>query len=300
MPRSWEDDVLEGAALVGVGEDAHGELVSWPVRIKLLRAAIKRMSEPSRGPVFVFVEQLHPFLAAMNARAPRFRLHEGTHFYPYLLHRANMSVEHLTVHRKLRRMAATGRVRFVGVDVQAAEFPWLWEQLPGGDAGLDALVRAVVARHAPRFLRARNRGSVRNRCNARIIRDLMGALQPVDPSFYWAHNGHVAKASRETREAHPAYELEGALLGRWKPAVSYRAVLTYSPRLWHVWAGPQRLAREQQSAARELFGGRPQALPRLPSNVELSGLFRDGDADWYVTVPEAPRMRMLKRETSLP
>lgn len=288
------------AALVGVGEAAHGELVSWPVRLALLRAAT---TPAARRPVYVFVECLHPLVAAMNVPGPF--AEDGGRFYPCLIPYANMSAQHLALHRRLRAMAARGEVRFVGIDVQVAtaHLAPFWERMPGGEPALDALVRRVVQKHGRGF--TLGDGADRNRRNARIIAELMRTLTPAaaaaGPCFYWAHNAHVARGGQETR-ADASYRLEGWYLARALGAGRYLSVLTYAPVLWAMWGrspreGPKRFL-EPSPRTRALFAAGPRTLrlhlhPALPEGTVVSDYFRQGDADWLITVPEAPRLRPL-------
>ncbi len=283
-------DVLT-AQLVGVGEAAHGELMSWATRIRLLNAALRRHAQP----VVVFTEQAHPLVAAMNAPGG-FELHPPE-FVPHLLPFAQLSAEHLAIHRRLRRLSAAGRVVFVGVDVAAGCFPELWRAglLPGGDARTDAIVRAAIDRHSRGF--KRGDGTARNQRNAAVILDLMRELPRAPMYFYWAHNGHVAYDHlKPERDRH--YQLEGELLRRALPPGAYRAVLTYSPGpVWSFWGDvkKQRRALEPSRAARLFFKERPTTMrmSSLPEGLVLNRLFRASDADWVVVVATSPRMTPL-------
>lgn len=276
--------------LVGVGEKEHGELGSWPTRLRLLHAAVS--AAPRGKPVVVFMEQLHPFLAAMNAHGGRrFDLAtEPGRFHPYIIHGANMSAEHLALHRRLRRWSAAGRVRFVGVDVHVVAFPGLWAQLPPGDVALDALVRRTVERHGAGFVGS---GSVmpRNVRNVAILKALMRALGATTarPFFYWAHNSHVARDQVGTSDA---YRLDGSMLG---PVPQYLSVLTYSPRMWQLEQSlRQRLVQDDSPRVRRqlLERRRTWVAPGLPPGVPILGRqFRTGDADWFVISCGLPPVR---------
>jgi hypothetical protein len=278
-------DVLR-AQLIGVGENAHGELVSWSTRLRLLRAALRRFPD---DPIVVFVEQMHPYLAAMNTPGA-FHVDHG--FHPHLMVDANRSIEHLAIHKKLRKLSAAGRVVFVGVDVQIVRFPHLWSALPGGDRKVDAIIRKVATSHGRGFVPGD--GADRNRRQAAIIAEVMRELRTGPaPCFFWAHNEHVAYGSANTR-ADKQYRVEGDLL---RQVLAYKSVLTYSPRLWHVWGGatkPKEMV-EPSAATRRFFSRTPRTVRMANVDVVLSELFTSTDADWVVAIPTSPKLTLSAR-----
>jgi hypothetical protein len=285
---------MAAAELVGVGEAAHGELLSWGTRLDLLKSALSRTSEN----VVVFVENLHPFVSAMNVRG-NFLRHDERTFYPFLCADANCSRQHLRIHEELR--ALNSAVRFVGVDVQVTSFPDLWRQTQTGDAALDSAVRRAVERRGSGFVPGW--GADRNRRNARIILDLMSAIRATT-YFYWAHNAHVCLSCQESR-ATAGYETEGSLL-RAALGARYRSVLTYAPRLWCAWGtggARQYVLLERSERARRMFGGKldrsgRRELRRLPRGLAVDdGMFRDGDFDLLVVSPRGPRLTLLSQSS---
>lgn len=290
-----QSDVLS-ARLVGVGEAAHGELVSWPTRVRLLRAALRQSPDE---PIVVFLEQLHPFVAAMNVPGEFFVDPDGGDSHPFLIADANWSAEHLLIHENLRRLSGAGRVIFVGIDVQVGLFPHLWKALPGGEPRVDELTKRTVEKHARGF--KRGNGADRNRRNTAVILSIMRELRAGAPSFYWAHNEHVAVASQNTR-ASREYRVEGDLLRRALPAGAYVSVLTYSPRMWNVWGAEKpRLMIEPSSTTRRFFGApRTTRMSDLPDGMVLNDLIRSDDADWVVASPTSPKMVKNRRKKSHP
>jgi hypothetical protein len=291
-PVIMQKDVL-AAQLVGVGEMAHGELMSWPIRIRLLRAAL------AHGPVVVFMEHLHPYLAAMNVPG-KFEIEDGK-FYPFLMSDANMSTEHLAIHKRLRKLSGGGRVVFIGIDVQVSAFPVLWDALPGGDPATDAMVRAVIKKHSGGF--KIGDGTVRNIRNAAIILDLMHELRAkASKFFYWAHNGHVGYGEPATRKPGTKFMLEGELLRRALPTDGYKAVLTYSPGpVWTFWGSPkQKRMMEPSPETRRFFKNAPKTMrmASLPVGIVMDELFTSSDADWVVVSPSSPRMTRMSQEKS--
>lgn len=233
----------EAADVIGIGEDAHGELVSWPTRLCLTRALCKRGYD-----VVILCEQLHPFVARMNDKRFKLLRAEDNDFVPYMTGGANMSKEHTSYHRRFHALAHSpeNKVRFVGIDVQIVEHAYLWDvpDLRPNDETEDYNeTRAMIHRYEKEFLRDAHkdskRGATRNKVNARIISELVESSRKASKRptkfLYFAHNGHVARSISFGPDASDkCYRPDGWHLARCD-GFKYLAIATYALYLPNVW-----------------------------------------------------------------
>lgn len=237
---------LLAARVIGVGEHAHGDTVSWHWREAILNFLSSRGFE-----VIVACEQADAFLE--NFRGQRLedlngdesswswwppppaseeqskdtnREEDRALFYPHLLPFSCYHPLQLEFARRMSRIAsASSSVSFVGIDVQQLSFPALRTRMSG------LLRRHGITRETARAWTGahdttRRRGALRNRLNAHILVRLAettrqkktGAREGDDNNIkvlYFAQNEHVATRT-PSRSASPSsssssYVVEGQL-----------------------------------------------------------------------------------------
>lgn len=261
-------DAVERCAVVGVGEHAHGDLVSWRWREAIMRELRRR-----GVPFVVLCENLDFYVRGARRQGGRrleFRRHESgglTSFTPHLVAGSDLTREHMRVTRRVARLAG-GHV--YGIDAQAAGFPHLAAApSPGDYVSRIAGASFRLWQAAPEA--QRRDGALRNRLNADTILAALrsapprpGLARPGAPRpklLYFAHNEHVATGCRAARE-NRAYQTEGALL-RAALGDAYLSVATWAPRLWALWGARARRAGARDAAARVFVS--PRA--RLPEGA---------------------------------
>lgn len=241
------------ADIVAVGEHMHGDKLSWDVRLRLVRDAVR-----AGHAVTILCENLDAYVAGLSEVPIKFR-DEPDGFYPNMMAWAQDRRTHLAATRALAQMAE-GRV--YGIDVQALCFEDT-PQLRGRKLVRDALKRVRQVWLANK--ESMNRGAIRNVLNAETVLRLWDVLSSNGQGggdkpakfFYFAHNEHVALSCHETRR-NPSYVPDGALLaqGCARRGIKYLSVGTYAPvmqakrgLLTHTDHNPR--WREQQRRIRE-------------------------------------------------
>jgi hypothetical protein len=227
--------------VVGLGEHAHGELLSWKRRLALVKSWVREGAK-----VLVLCENLDYYVQGLRDEGARLRFEfedvrvngvEHTVFTPNLMAYADRTHEHLEMTRAFASLGGGG-VTFYGVDVQLLDHPHLVSR-----TRTSALKDAVML-HRPAWERCSHtdrRGAERNRLNAETILR-MARMHPLHKVIYFAHNEHVAFGCAQTRRD-PTYVTEGAILKR-RLGPLYTAVATFAPVTWSVlWRAPERSGR---------------------------------------------------------
>ena len=212
----------DAPVIMGIGEHAHGELVSWRWRLAIMREL------RSRGRTLaVLCESFDSFVEGLNEGEPlRIDPEYGT-FSPFLIPYAHISGEHMAITEEVRKLSSD----IYGIDVQALDFPKLRSR---------PRVARQLARHKARWDAATNtgaRGRVRDALNAETIERMAKDFPAGTIVLYFAHNAHIALSSEEMRQNH-MYATEGSLL-RKSMGNRYMSIGT---SLWSYW-GASRASR---------------------------------------------------------
>lgn len=211
------------ADLIGVGEDIHGERLSWDVRLRLVRDAVR-----AGYAVTILCENLDFYVAGLSKKTIQFVDEPDDGFYPNMIPWSNDRETHLAPTKALAYLAE-GRV--YGIDVQALDF----EHLRGR-----RIVRSVLERVRARWQAASEseRGKIRNKLNAEILLHFMDQARASAKQrktkakvFYFAHNAHVAMNSHECRSSPIGYLTDGHWIaeGCARRGIQYLSVGTYTP-----------------------------------------------------------------------
>lgn len=203
-----------------IGEAVHGELVSWPLRMAVVRGALEQ-SDKDR--VVVMSENAH-FYVDSNSEPNALR----NSVFPTIMPFCN-SKEHLKIMRdfwKLKRKYKD-RIAFVGIDVQALDLDFA-KPIP------EVLRHESTWRQCSADTAAR--GRVRNRLNAAVIADVISNQSASSKFFYFAHNEHVSKYGCTNSRNDPTYSTEGAILSG-EYGFSTLSVGTFAKTIMHMWSG---------------------------------------------------------------
>lgn len=272
--------LCRGARVIGIGEHAHGDEVSWAWRLAVMRA----LARAGHRRLVVLCENVDCLVAGLRrgrqGRRPTavaFDRNDGDPpsayppFTPHLVPGSCRSAVHLAAAREVARLA---RGRVFGVDVAYLRHAGL-DRPPCADrrayvsrvhAALDVRRRCAAAGPA-----AAVGGALRNALNAETILAIARDQPAGSTVLYFAHNEHVALACAAAR-ADPtgAYVTEGALLRAALPRGGYRALATYSPCMWAFWGGARPRLHDDRGEP-----GRP-TLP--PDEADVALLRPDDDA----------------------
>ena len=232
--------------VVGVGEHAHGDEVSWTLRVGLMR----RLADVSR--MVVLCENLDFSVAALRRPDVSFAFFPASAgspfvtFDPFLLAYSDRTRKQL---RAAREIAGLCQRRVFGVDVQQLDFPGL------------PMERGTCVSRAYQRMRARRRwrdapasekraGALRNRLNGECVAHIAEMQEPGTVILYFAHNEHVAKSCSESRR-NARYATDGSvvLLRAARSAHAYYSVATFAPLLWNAWGespGRQKLLKTRR------------------------------------------------------
>lgn len=223
--------------IVGVGENAHGEEVSWPFRVDFMQHLKEKKVKMA-----VLCENLDFYVKAFRKRPTKFHIYRSNdtaEFMPYLMPDANRTQIQMDAAAEIARLS-NGRV--YGIDIQQVDFPFMWHNC-GRMVRNSMQSCGAIDEWKNGSDKDRSDGAMRNRLNARIIAHMAKQLQHNEKTvvIYLAHNAHIAKtAKEETRR----YKTDGRYLAK-DPSVMYMSIATYSPHLWTTWGGTtQKLLRE--------------------------------------------------------
>ena len=81
--------IITNYDLIGIGEETHGEIISWKFRYKIIKYLTKNYDK-----VYIFSEQLDFYIKELNNKNIKFIFNDSG-FYPYIIYNANMTKEHL-------------------------------------------------------------------------------------------------------------------------------------------------------------------------------------------------------------
>lgn len=211
--------------VIGIGEKAHGDEVSWGFRIEIMKRLAA--AHPTL-PMTVLCENLDFFVKDFRKRRrTTFTTRSGpdtggcSQFYPHLLPFANQTL--------VQKDAAIEIVdlcnrRVHGIDVQQLNFP---NAVPAGRVVANRLESTgAKATWTTASESDRTSGHLRNKLNADMVRSFARKGTIV---LYFAQNEHVSNLSKQVRGT--VYSTEGWHLHR-SEDVEYMSVATFCPRLW--------------------------------------------------------------------
>jgi erythromycin esterase-like protein len=259
--------------VIGIGEHAHGELVSWRWRLAIMREL------RSRGHTLaVLCENLDAYVKGLNEGDPlRIDPKWGT-FHPNLIADSDRSREHMAITEEVRELSSD----IYGIDVQALDFP----QLPSRPR-----VALQLARHKKRWGAATNteaRGSVRNALNAETIERMAKEFPTGTIVLYFAHDEHVALSCDAMRE-NQKYATDGSLL-RKSMGLRYRSIGTYAPSLWSHWGAcrgyktPRRTVETDETTKRYCATAKHEVfvMPKRRPALSLGDVYKPADFDYML------------------
>lgn len=233
--------------VIGVGESAHGEEVSWKFRTELMQY----LSDLKNIDLVVLCEHADYYVRHARKRpAPdQFEIYHIKnepfgHFMPHLMPFADRTRVQLESVAEIARLA---RGHVYGIDIQQVTYQFMWH-------GCGKTVRTSMTKCGA-LEEWRNgsdkdhaNGAMRNRLNAKIIAYIANVttVRRVTHDrqrvvIYIAHNEHVSKSAHsETR----VYKTDGHYLAK-DTSIEYCAIATHSPHLWATWGSTtQALIRE--------------------------------------------------------
>ena len=241
--------------VVGIGEECHGDLVSWRWRID----AVRSLAKAGRR-VAVLCENCDFYVRKSRRDSWKFERHDDGCFLPNLVPRSNFRKEHQRSCREIAKHATC-----FGIDVQQLSFEF-FEETMKKDA---PILAGVLERHKGAWLARRSDdGSVRNELNGKIVAEMAVALRAVGFTsvLYFAQNEHVGRSSFSTID-NAKYLTDGFHISA-SPLVTYTAVATCAPRMWNTWTGRVRLSRcKVGSAALLPWAKKPFAI--VPTAASL-------------------------------
>lgn len=198
--------------LVCIGEMAHGELISWPLRYK----SVKHYSD-KKEKVVVLLENANFYVHCKKFKS------QGV-FYPFLIDLANMTHEH---YKWTRMFFDLKHVEFIGIDIQALDM----------DVN-PADYTVFVSKYKSEWDKAKNtelRGCTRNFLNAKIMHDIVSDPKySAHKKFYFAHNEHIAKSCTNSRND-INYKTDVACMKEF--GMKTLSIGTYAKSCMNMWQG---------------------------------------------------------------
>lgn len=225
--------------LIGIGEQAHGELTSWKFRYKIVKYLTTKYDK-----VYIFCESLDYWCNKLNDKNVKFIFDEYG-FYPYIIHNANKSKEHLKYTKKFIKLLP--KIKFYGVDIQVVKWPGFCKES-------DKDLMTIMNKYKDDYLENdKGSGRLRNKYNAFIMNDLLNLLRksPKNKFVYLAHNEHCAPDCNGMRR-NKNYLTDGYYLKN-KLNINYLSVATYSLNMYSIWTGKMELVKDKSKKWNELF-----------------------------------------------
>lgn len=213
--------------LIGIGEEAHGDIISWYYRYKILNHFIK--NNYSNKKIYVFLESIDNFIYKYfnNNNPIQFEFFDNNSFFPYLIPGSNFTKEHLEFTKKFHKLY-NKNVIFIGIDIQIVKY----FDLKKIKNNINPLLYPLLLKYKNKFLQDPNSGISRNKYNAFIINDLMKNINYYQ-CFYFAHNGHIA-LNQLNYNNNGKYFIDGYYLNKFKN-INYLSILTDGLLLPNTW-----------------------------------------------------------------
>lgn len=219
--------------LIGIGEHAHGDLVSWRWRHAIVE---KLLSAGFR--VVILCEQFDMYLTNTSPTSPKrmqdidgdvelFRRY-GNSFYPHMIPRSESTPEHFEITRAFSLLPC----EFYGIDVKQLDFDVII-----GRACKKVRSSLAASGAEKEWTEGPKDGAQRNRLNAKMIHHFVknNKKRRNTKFLYFAHNEHVATDCDETR-SDPSYKTEGRLIRELYPDTTpYLSLATFAEHTWNTW-----------------------------------------------------------------
>jgi hypothetical protein len=218
-------EIVKNYDLIGIGEEIHGEMISWKIRYKIIKYLTKYYDK-----VYIFCEIPDIYVNGLNNKNVKFIFNEDG-FFPNIMSRANLTKEHLYYTKKFNKLLP--KVKFYGIDVQIVEFNYLYKKL-------SSELYNIIEKYKDEYLNkcdGKERGKIRNKCNAFIINDLMKYINnKYDKSnnkfIYLGHNEHISLNCNATNK-NKKYLTEGYYLKN-ICNIKYLSIATFSNEFYSV------------------------------------------------------------------
>lgn len=290
---------LVEADVIGIGEHAHGDTVSWGWRLAIVEKLLEMgyaVTIACENTDFYLQNSSGLRLEQLDGDGSKWMVDdESGRFYPSMLPFSDITQWQFCMTKEFSKLP----VEFIGTDVQQLSFGFMRQNM--GDA-MRSVIAASPGVHK-RWIKAENdkvrRGGVRNELNAQILFDLKMKNKNKNKSklVYFAHNEHVALAAHQTRISTTSYRTDGShledLLRRHN--LTYLSIGTFSPELWNTWGNTTPTKMKTPVSARlEKHLKDPHAILYRESFKKDGDDMREyGLRDFHVTLvqPRSPSMK---------
>ena len=190
--------IIDKNNLIGIGEEAHGELTSWKYRYNIIKHYTDYIKKNNiNKKIIIFVENIDIYTNELNHKNCKFNFYNNF-FYPNLIAGSERTKEHLKITKKFNKLIPY--VKFIGIDIQIVEYFNLKKK-----DNINPLLFDLLQRYKKDYLKNTS-GANRNKFNSLIIKNLMKKINYYK-CFYFAHNGHVALHQYNIRSKTDGYYL---------------------------------------------------------------------------------------------
>jgi hypothetical protein len=216
--------IIKNYDLIGIGEEAHGEIISWKFRYKIIKYLTRYYDK-----IYIFSEQLDFYINKLNNKNVKF-IFDDYGFYPYIITKANMTKEHLYYTKKFNKLLP--KIKFYGIDIQIVEFNDLYKNISNE-------LHNIIEKYKDEYLnKDLGSGKFRNKCNAFIINDLINYINNKSSKsnnkfIYFGHNEHIAFNCDATNKD-KKYLTDGCYLKNIY-SIKYLSIATYSNEIYNIW-----------------------------------------------------------------
>ena len=282
--RRIVDELPPSANVIGIGEHAHGDVVSWRWRTAIVRELVRRGHR-----IILLCENVDYYIKGLRRKRVKFEAFntrpsrgDFPSFMPFMIPFSNLCQEHLLAVREITKLVQN---RVYGIDAQVIKYPVLKKR--GGSyvarkiAEVDAIRRWAAAGPTA------DNGNLRNVLNADIVAAI-ARDHPDHTVLYFAQNEHVGVSCSLMRK-NSEYRTEGSLLRKWL-GTRYIAIATYSPLMWAFW-GTQRPERFDDDGR-----GHPDAdevihteKGRLAMAMPMESMYTTADFDYTLCTARATK-----------
>jgi hypothetical protein len=214
--------IIKDYDLIGIGEETHGEIISWKFRYKIIKYLTTYYDK-----VYIFSEQLDFYIKELNNKNIKF-IFSDSGFYPYIIYNANMTKEHLYYTKKINKLLP--KIKFYGIDIQIVKYNELYKNISNE-------LYNIIEKYKNEYLdKDLGSGILRNKYNAFIINDLINYInnkynKSNNKFIYFGHNEHIAFNSYSTNKKYltDGYYLKNIF------NIKYLSIATYSNEIYNVW-----------------------------------------------------------------
>lgn len=222
-------DATTVADVIGIGEDYHGDTVSWGWRMAIVKGLLDKGFR-----VDVLCENFDFYVGHAGEK----EMEKDGYFVPNLLPYSDTGAWHRRMTREFMGLRRTNEVRFFGIDVQQLSHGFARESMR--PPVRDILMRAEIRRRWDAAAAAKKKdGTLRNELQAvaigRFAEKVKEAKARTTKVVYFAQNEHVALGCANARKNPGKYLTDGMWLTRLFPHLRYLSIATFSPLSWNTW-----------------------------------------------------------------